>query len=172
MTSHLNSSPLLRRAGNRLAALLAALAFAALAYGQAARTPPKPSAPLDFENAQIVRLEHRWLNAQDTGNVAALGKILAADFARPNPATGRFITKKQIMAYLHSHPFPHHAGPTPRFTQLRVRLYGNVAIARGVLTARDAHGALGRKTLFTDVFVRRRGRWQAVSAQENHVPSR
>ena len=49
-------------------------------------------------------------------------------------------------------------------------IYGDVAIARGILTAADAHGTVVRKTLFTDVFVRREGRWQAVSAQENEAP--
>ena len=154
-----------RQAGKRVTALLAAFAFAATAFAQAPRTPQNPAAPLDMENAQIVQLEHRWLNAQSTGNAAELDKILASDFVRPYPSDGQFITKAEMMAYLRTHPFPHQSGPKQHFAQLRVSLFGNVAIARGLLTATDAHGAVVTKTLFTDVFVRGQGRWQAVSAQ-------
>jgi len=154
----------------RVALLLAACAIATLAFAQTGRKTQSPAAPLDLENAQVVHLEHLWLQAQNSGNVAELDKILASDFARPDPAEGEFITKAEMMTYLRTHPFPHHSGPEPHFAQLRVTLYGNVAIARGILTATDARGAVVRKTLFTDVFVRRQGRWQAVSAQENGVP--
>jgi hypothetical protein len=159
-----------RRAAKRVTALLAAFVFAAAAFAQSPKTPQKPTAPLDMENAQIVQLEHRWLNAQNTGNAAELDKILASDFLRPYPADGQFVTKAEMMSYLRTHPFPHQSGPQQHFAQLRVSLYGNVAIARGILTATDATGAVVTKTLFTDVFVRRQGRWQAVSAQENHLP--
>lgn len=156
-----------RRPAMRVATLLAALGLAAVALAQSAGKQKSPSAPLDMENAQIVHLEHLWLNAQNTGNTAELDNILAADFVRPYPPDGQFVTKAEMMTYLHSHPFPRRKGPKLHFAQLRVSLYENVAIARGVLTANDAHGAVVRKTLSTDVFVRRHGRWQAVSAQEN-----
>ena len=169
MKSHRNSCNFVRRPAKRSAALLAALALAAAAFAQSPGKRQTPAAPLDMENAQIVHLEHLWLNAQNTGNAAELDKILAADFVRPYPRDGQFVTKAEMMTYLHSHPFPRHKGPIPHFAQMRVSLYGNVAIARGVLTASDTHGTVVRKTLFTDVFVRRHNRWQAVSAQENQV---
>jgi hypothetical protein len=153
-----------------LAALLVACAVTAIGYARVGRDSQTSTAPLDVENAQVVNLEHLWLQTQNTGDVAQLDKILASDFVRPDPAEGAFITKAEMMAYLHSHPFPRHGGPPPHFAQLRVTIYGNVAIARGVLAASDAQGVLVRKTLFTDVFVLRQSRWQAVSAQENDVP--
>jgi ketosteroid isomerase-like protein len=159
-----------RKCRARLSALLAALALTATALAQPARMPQKTSAPLDVENARIVHLEHLWLQAQNSGNAAELDNILAGDFVRPSPADGQFITKTDIMKYLETHPFPRRKGPKADFAQLRVTIYGNVAIARGILTATDAHRVLVRKILFTDVFVRRQSRWQAVSAQENEVP--
>lgn len=159
-----------RQSLERLAGLVALSALlAAPASGHSGQKPPRPSAPLDIENAQIVRIEHRWLSAQISGNLAVLDRILAPDFVRPDAAGGRFITKAQMMAYLKAHPMRRSQGPAPRFSRLRVTIYGNVAIARGILTAAGAHGTPPRKTLFTDVFVRRRGRWRAVSAQENRV---
>lgn len=172
MKSRNSSQTPARRPAKRFAALLAALALGAAAFAQSPGKQQAPAAPLDMENAQVVHLEHLWLDAQNTGNVAELDKILAADFVRPYPPDGQFVTKAEMMTYLHSHPFPQQKGPKPNFTQLHVRIYGNVAIARGILTAHDANGKLLRKTLFTDVFVRRHGLWQAVSAQENHIPVR
>jgi hypothetical protein len=47
---------------------------------------------------------------------------------------------------------------------MRVRVYGTVGIVNGevVASAKD----IRRRTLFTDVFAYRNGKWQAISAQE------
>jgi ketosteroid isomerase-like protein len=66
-----------------------------------------------------------------------------------------------------AHPDP--PGVDRRFDQLRVRLYGDTAIANGIVVITGAGGG-ERRSVFTDVFVRRDGRWQAVNAQENAVP--
>jgi hypothetical protein len=41
-----------------------------------------------------------------------------------------------------------------------------------LVIAADAGGKETARTMFTDVFVLRDGRWQAVNAQENAVPGR
>jgi len=48
-------------------------------------------------------------------------------------------------------------------------LYGDVGIANGSVIATDASGKELDRTMFTDVFVYRDGRWQAINAQENSV---
>jgi hypothetical protein len=55
------------------------------------------------------------------------------------------------------------------FDSLKVRLYGDVGIANGIVVASDEHGKDVNQTIFTDVFVYRDGRWQAINAQENKV---
>ena len=47
------------------------------------------------------------------------------------------------------------------------RFYGDVAILNGSVIASDRSGKEIDRTMFTHVFVRRDGRWQAVNAQEN-----
>jgi hypothetical protein len=47
---------------------------------------------------------------------------------------------------------------------LHVRIYGNVGIVNGMVV--EAGSGAPRKTLFTDVFACRDGKWQAVNAQE------
>ena len=105
--------------------------------------------------AALIQIENEWLHARDA---ATLDGILAPDFVHVLPS-GDFITKEQHIAWFKQHG----SNPDARFTELRVRIYGNVAIATGTVVAKE------RETVFTDVFVKRDGRWQAVNAQENAV---
>ena len=75
-----------------------------------------------------------------------------------------FITKNDQLAYLRKHPnaFP----GTKHFEELRVRIYGDVAIATGIVNTIQDPGAKAKRNSFTDVFVRRNGKWLAVNAQE------
>ena len=52
---------------------------------------------------------------------------------------------------------------------MQVRVYGDVGIANGIVLTTDEQGRELERIIFTDVFVRRNGRWEAVNAQENPV---
>jgi len=116
----------------------------------------------DADRKAIVAIEHEWLNTYDA---ATLDRILARDFLHP-VASGQFLTKQQHIDWTVAHPPP----PTrkARFERLDVRLFGDVAIANGVVVTEGVAPAPTR-SIFTDVFVERDGRWQAVNAQENEV---
>lgn len=114
----------------------------------------------DKARADITELENRWLASED--DPAALESILANDFIHVLPMG--IITKRQQIDFLRKHPSVRH--DKRDFDDLRVRIYANVGIANGAVVAVDERGVV-RKTYFTDVFVRRNGRWQAVNAQEN-----
>jgi hypothetical protein len=118
----------------------------------------------DTAQAQVViqALEQEWLQARDG---ATLERILAADFVHPVPS-GALLTKAQHIAWVTTHPRP--ASTALSFETLRVRVYGSVALANGIVIAR-APGHPPQRTVFTDVFVHRAGRWQAINAQENIV---
>ncbi len=109
-------------------------------------------------------IERQWLACEHDS--AALARILADDFVHPVPA-GVFLTKAQHIDWAVSHPAPR--GRQERFDHLRIRTYGAVGVVTGLVISIDAEGRENR-TVFTDVFVRRNGRWQAVNAQENAVP--
>jgi hypothetical protein len=111
----------------------------------------------------LLDLERRWLAAEDDPD--ALETILADDFVHVLPFG--LVSKKEQIAYLRAHPAPHRE---ERFEDLRARLYGDVGIVNGIVAATDAEGNV-TKTVFTDVFVRRGGRWQAVNAQELTMPA-
>ncbi len=112
---------------------------------------------------ELEAIERQWLAAEHDS--AALGRILAEDFLHP-VAVGVFLTKAQHIAWAVGHPAP--GGRQQRFDQLRIRKYGDVGVVTGLVISTDGEGREDR-TVFTDVFVRRNGRWQAVNAQENAV---
>ena len=129
--------------------------------------------PLDAPGAMtgtqaIVRLESQWLNALSSADVKEIARILAGDFVRPAPAAGRFIDKATLLQYYRTHLRARSAAPR-RMEKLHVDIYGSTAIARGVLVVPNSTAHNESRLLFTDVFVRRDGTWQAVSAQENVI---
>lgn len=52
-----------------------------------------------------------------------------------------------------------------------MRIYGETAIANGLVIGNDASGKQIDRSIFRDVFVYRDGRWRAVNAQENRIAS-
>jgi len=113
---------------------------------------------------ELLALENRWLQVED--DPVALEGILAPDFLHVVP--GAIITKEQHLQFLREHP----AGGQhldKRFEDLHVRVYGDAGIVNGAVIEKSDRGE--RKTLFTDVFAYRDGKWQAVSAQELPVTS-
>ena len=51
-------------------------------------------------------------------------------------------------------------------------MYGDVGIVNGIVVTSDENGKQLDRTIFTDVFAWREGRWQAINAQENKVEPR
>jgi hypothetical protein len=91
----------------------------------------------------------------------ALEDILAPDFLHVVPVG--IITKEEHIRFLREHPAPgQHTHK--RFEDLHVRIYGDTGIVNGTVIETTDRGE--RKTLFTDVFAYRDGKWQAVTAQE------
>jgi hypothetical protein len=107
----------------------------------------------------IADVEMRWL--QHVDDPIVLQSILADDFIHVLPSG--LITKQQHIDYVKSHPKP----PQERrsFENLTVRVYGDTAIANGIVETTNATGI--HRTIFTDVFVKKDGQWKAVNAQEN-----
>ena len=134
-----------------------ALALIGACTSAQARTP-------EADRAAVVVVEERWL--AHISDPAALEAILADDFAHP-VAAGVVLNKRQHIEWARAHPTP--AGVTLSFETLDVRLYGDAAIATGITARRSNGNATPQSTIFTDVFVYRRGGWQAVSAQETPI---
>ena len=139
-----------------------ALSFAAAA----AAIPAGASAAGEDDRSAIAGLEAQWYGAL-TAQVA--GELLAEDFARPM-ANGQIWSKAEQIAWLRDRPpVP---GPTGRVERLDTRFYGEVAVATGIATIVGPEGRELDRNMFTDVYVKRDGRWQMVSAQRTQVAQR
>lgn len=115
------------------------------------------------DSTSVVAMEREWLVA--LSDSATLERVLAPDFVH-QLASGDEIDRRQHIAFVVAHPLP----SVPRvFERLDVRLYGTTAIATGIVRAKADPP---QRTVFTDVFVKREGRWQAVSAQETPIVAR
>jgi len=108
---------------------------------------------------EVRAVEERWLSNESRPEIVA--SILANDFVHVL-AVG-FIDRNEHLQYLKQHPgaFP----GAKQFEQLRIRVYGDTAVATGIVST-DLGAGTAKRTAFTDVFVRRNGRWLAVNAQE------
>ena len=122
-------------------------------------SPQLQSQPQTIER-EVKAVEQRWLENEDRPDVVQ--SILADDFVHVLPVG--FINKEDQLAFLRKHPnaFP----GSKHFEELRVRIYGDVAIATGIVSTVHDPGAKANRTAFADVFVRREGKWLAVNAQE------
>jgi len=127
------------------------------AVSQTPRDPAK-------DRAAVTDLEQQWLNSEH--DPAVLGRILADDFVHVVPFD-HFLTKQEHIDWAVKHSEP--KDRQMHFDRLNVRLYGEVAIVNGSVIASDQSGKQLDRTMFTDIFVFREGRWQAVNAQENAV---
>ena len=107
---------------------------------------------------ELLDLESHWLQVEN--DPSALESILAPDFLHVVP-TG-IITKNEQLSYMRRHPV-HEQIAEKHFENLHVRVYGDVGIVNGVVVE---SGSARQETLFTDVFVCRDGKWEAVNAQE------
>lgn len=116
----------------------------------------------DVSRAQhdLLLLEQHWLESENDAD--KLEPILADDFVHVWP-TG-FVTKSEQLDFIRRHGMPLPA--VHRLEDLKVRIYGTVGIVNGTVVGQETTGSPERKTLFTDVFAFRNGKWQAVNAQE------
>ena len=60
--------------------------------------------------------------------------------------------------------------PVPRLEDTQVRLFGDVAVVTGIAVYQGTSGGPGSRTRFSEVWVKRAGRWQAVHGHYNAVP--
>ena len=154
----------------RYALLLIFLILAAA--GQTARTPKKNSADPGLPKtgadrgtqaaAEIKKLEQKWLDALVHRDQATVAGILAPEF-QDTMFDGKVHSRDQALAAVLDTTRP---DLSRFFGRLEVKVYdGKFAVAHGltVLNGDKIHEA---HIVFTDVFVLREGKWQAVAAQE------
>ena len=111
----------------------------------------------------ILALEKQWSVANVHKDVAALERIMADDYIGIE-AVGVVQTKAQEIGDIKTGDVVVEAEEP---TEMKVRLYGDVAVVTGHLLVQDVReGKSGHhEVVFTDIWVKRDGRWQVVNYQ-------
>jgi ketosteroid isomerase-like protein len=151
---------------------LAALAVACLATPRAAaqeqRAMPDARQPGRTIEA-VLRLERETMDAIRSKDVRALGRVLADDFVYRAP--GSEVNRADFLKGVASLP-----GRilSVEGEDLRVSVYGETAVLTGVQRSRvrtDDGAEHSSVVAFTDVFVKRRGRWRLALAYGVELPA-
>lgn len=128
----------------------------------AASAPPAAfaSTHASTDTAAIERLERRWLAAvAPGGDRNALEGILADDYIDTD-WQGRIRDKAALIDSAAS------GDATQRVSDLRVRAWGNTAVATGINHVHSPGKGWSVDIAFTDMFARIHGHWRAVASQE------
>ena len=132
-----------------------------------AQAPAARSAQANPEEATLMQIERDLGNALVKADIAALDRILAADYVWTDP-NGQMHTKAQNLA-----DFKSGAVKFESFTinEMKPRIFGDAAIVHGLSTEKSTEK--GKDTSgqyrWTDVFAKRGGRWLAVSSHASKV---
>jgi hypothetical protein len=113
----------------------------------------------------VGHLMYKWLHALKTRDVNALESIMADDFVTTN-ADGSVNSKEEEIAPFRS---PGLQFDSISYQGLSITLFGTTAIVRGIgaFVGKASWGSFSSRERFTDVFLKRRGTWQAISSHSS-----
>lgn len=115
----------------------------------------------------ILESERQWAESVASGDTSAIERILADDFVGVDPK-GHLYSKQQMIADTRNAP-KHFV--SNRLNDVKVRFYGDTAIAQGSETWEKRTSERGR-FVWTDTWIRRNGRWQIVAAEDLIAPEK
>jgi uncharacterized protein (TIGR02246 family) len=120
------------------------------------------------EMDELKQLEKDWLEAQKAKDADKLGAILAEGWVGIG-TDGKSTTKSEAMAHLKT---PGYSLDSYEIGPMKVRIFGNAAVVTGSDTEKsmEAGKDSSGKYVWTDVFVRREGKWLAVASHDSKVP--
>jgi hypothetical protein len=113
------------------------------------------------DGSALQQSEQTWAKALEQRDSAALSCLLAAEFEDAGP-DGTLQDRDTTLAKAGKHQPVHH-----ELTQMRAQVHGDFGYIRGLAMAEDAHGKVLARVRFTDIYIYRDGRWQAVAAHES-----
>ncbi len=116
----------------------------------------------------IVEGEHQWAAATASGDVSIIDRLLADDYLGVAP-DGTLHTKQAEREDTRNGPL---TLASNHVDEVRVRFYGDMAIAQGSETWELKSGEPRRgRYVWTDTWLRRDHRWQVVAAEDLTAPA-
>jgi Domain of unknown function (DUF4440) len=118
---------------------------------------------------QIIQLERDWVQSWVTMDAAANDRIVADDFLGTEP-DGKRVTKADMMKELKDDPTL--ASNRLNEDDLTIRFYGETAVVNGSESWKLKKDGKTGRYIWTDIFVKRNGRWQVVASQDLEMPDK
>jgi ketosteroid isomerase-like protein len=119
--------------------------------------------------AQVMYFEHEWNDADMKGDASWFEKNFASDMSSISSRTGKITDKNEELADFRSRK---DVTTFAELTDLNARTVGDTVVVTGINhvkgTDRDAK-PFDRRVAFTDVWVKRDGRWQVLATQGTDV---
>jgi uncharacterized protein (TIGR02246 family) len=117
---------------------------------------------------EIRKLEREWFDSYVRGDRAAFDRIVADDVVITY-GNGSVGNKSQAIAEIKA---PADSSYSLTSDDIQVRVYGETAIVTGRVTEKGTFNgrSLNSQSRYTDLWVRRNGRWQVVAAQNTRLP--
>ena len=113
----------------------------------------------------IIESELQWAESVASGDTGPVERILANDFLGVDPKGNLYDKAKMISDTREAPKF----FISNRLNRVKVRFYGDTAIAQGSESWEQRTGERGR-FVWTDTWIRRSGRWQIVAAEDLIAP--
>lgn len=127
----------------------------------------KPQPVMGPTETSLMQMERDWAQAMINGDMAALDRIMAPDWVLISPF-GWKQTRAEAMEDFRSGAMKF-VSMTP--SDLDIRVFGDTAVVTGRSVDKGTYKGqdMSGEYRFTDVFVKRDGRWQAVSTHVTRV---
>jgi ketosteroid isomerase-like protein len=122
---------------------------------------PAPGATADgADEAALTQIERDWATAAAANDAAGIDKLTAAEYV--GNTDGRINPKKQLLADMKSGASKASAAEA---SELKVFVAGDTASVHGLWTEKSTLNGkdMSGQYRFTDTFIKRDGRWQAVA---------
>jgi ketosteroid isomerase-like protein len=115
----------------------------------------------------ILQMERDWTEAGLKKDAKTMDRIVADDWTATD-FLGKTVTKSQAIAEMKS---GESVSQSVTLGEMKVRVFGNTAIVTGSDTEKSTYKGKDSsgKYVWTDVFVNRNGKWQAVASQSTKV---
>jgi len=113
----------------------------------------------------IIESERQWAESVASGDTGPVERILANDFLGVDPKGNLYDKAKMISDTREAPKF----FISNRLNRVKVRFYGDTAIAQGSESWEQRTGERGR-FVWTDTWIRRSGGWQIVAAEDLIAP--
>jgi ketosteroid isomerase-like protein len=132
-----------------------------------AQAQKKPPGPAGGTTQALMDLENRWVDALVRSDAEAIDSMFADSYVETDEQDQRN-DKQGVLAALKSGDLKL---KSIKLSDLRVHDYGNAAVVTG--SAKQAGDFKGQplpgKLIFTDTFVRQKGKWRAVASHRSAV---